>query len=935
MKINILDLIDFKKIDTLLEGFKKSTGFVTAIIDLNGKVLSKSGWMQICTEYHCIKPETSKKCTISYTELAEILAQGEKYHFYKCLNGLVDVAVPIVINGEHIANLFSCQFFFEEPDISFFKKQAKKYGFDEEKYITALKNVPVVSKEKVKTAMDLLLNMTKLISETTLQKLDPKELNKNIRKKEELFTKAFRSSPIAITITDRSSGKYIEVNKSWCSIYGYTAEEAIGHTPAELGIIDSETRRKIIDDLKTKGSLTNVELLLRNKTGEYRTILFSSENIELGDEPCVLSTGIDITDRKRAEEKFKSVFESANVGKSITLPTGEINVNETFCNMLGYTSEELQNKKWQDITPEDEIPTVQECLEPMLKGKKDSVRFEKRYICKNGSHIWADVSVSIRRDDHNKPLYFITTSIDITERKHLEEEQRISAELFSNAFHVGPAGMTITRIADGKFLDTNESFCKLFEFNRDEVIGHTSTELNLWTPEERNKLIQQQIMSGGLHNFEILARSKTGRLINILFSSKQMELKGEACHITTMIDITELKQAETVLQESEERFRTIVEGSPDPIFIQTEKKFAYLNPAAIRLFGAEKPEDLLGKPVMDRFHPAYHDVIKERIRQLNEDRKPVRKQLEVKYIKLDGSEVWVETAGEPIVYKEKNGALVFARDITERKHAVDALKISSERLLFATEGANLGIWNWNTVTGELIWSNQCKALFGIGLDETMSYQRFSNALHPDDRERTDMVVKDALDNHKEYEIEYRSLWPDGSIHWLAAKGRGYYDETGNAVRMEGVVLDITERKQIEIERQKFFLLAESSSDFIGMCDLDMNPLYVNPAGQRMVGLPDVAAACRVKVQDYYFPEDQRFIAVEFFPRVLREGHGDVEIRLRHFQTGEAIWMFYYLFSVHDDSGTPIGWATVSRDITEKRACGVGVTEERTGIPQFS
>jgi signal transduction histidine kinase/CheY-like chemotaxis protein len=87
---------------------------------------------------------------------------------------------------------------------------------------------------------------------------------------------------------------------------------------------------------------------------------------------------------------------------------------------------------------------------------------------------------------------------------------------------------------------------------------------------------------------------------------------------------------------------------------------------------------------------------------------------------------------------------------------------------------------------------------------------------------------------------------------------------------------------------------------------------------RMVGLPDMAAACRVKVQDYFFPEDQRFIAEEFFPRVLREGHGDVEIRLRHFQTGEPIWMFHYVFSLRDASGTPVGWGTLSRDITERK-----------------
>ncbi len=132
------------------------------------------------------------------------------------------------------------------------------------------------------------------------------------------------------------------------------------------------------------------------------------------------------------------------------------------------------------------------------------------------------------------------------------------------------------------------------------------------------------------------------------------------------------------------------------------------------------------------------------------------------------------------------------------------------------------------------------------------------------------------------------------------------------------VWDITEQITAEQERQKFFLLAESSSEFIGMCDLEMQPLYVNPAGVRMVGLPDMAAACRVGVRDYFFPEDQDFMVKEFFPRVLRDGHGDVEIRLRHFQTGEPLWLFYYLFSVRDASGKAVGWATVSRDITERK-----------------
>ena len=112
MNTNILDFIDFEKVNTLLEGFNQTTGFVTAILDLEGNVLSKSGWRQICTEFHRINPGTAKRCTVSDTALANKMREGEKYHFYKCLNGLVDVAVPIIIAGDHVANLFSGQFFF-------------------------------------------------------------------------------------------------------------------------------------------------------------------------------------------------------------------------------------------------------------------------------------------------------------------------------------------------------------------------------------------------------------------------------------------------------------------------------------------------------------------------------------------------------------------------------------------------------------------------------------------------------------------------------------------------------------------------------------------------------------------------------------------------------------------------------------------------------
>ncbi len=196
------------------------------------------------------------------------------------------------------------------------------------------------------------------------------------------------------------------------------------------------------------------------------------------------------------------------------------------------------------------------------------------------------------------------------------------------------------------------------------------------------------------------------------------------------------------------------------------------------------------------------------------------------------------------------------------------------------------------------------------------------------RETIDNPVEKVIDTGKVVYLSNHTtlLSRDGKEYQIEDSAAPIRNADNDVLGMVLIFNDVTERKQADVERQKFVMLADSSSEFIGMCDLEMKPHYVNPAGMRMVGLPDMEAACRVKVQDYFFLEDQRFIAEEFFPRVLRDGHGDVEIRLRHFQTGEPIWMFYYLFSVLDASGTTVGWATVSRDITEHKLSEMALRE---------
>jgi len=144
------------------------------------------------------------------------------------------------------------------------------------------------------------------------------------------------------------------------------------------------------------------------------------------------------------------------------------------------------------------------------------------------------------------------------------------------------------------------------------------------------------------------------------------------------------------------------------------------------------------------------------------------------------------------------------------------------------------------------------------------------------------------------------------------------DDSGTVIGASKIVRDVTERRRMERERQNFVTLIENSTDFIAMCDMNGVPFFVNRAGLQMVGLDDIEAARATPVREFFFPEDQPKIMNEFFPRVVETGHGEIEIRFRHFKTGEARWMAYKVLLLRDEAGQSVGFATVSQDVTERR-----------------
>jgi len=166
------DLIDAPALQKLMEDFYAIARLPIGILDVKGKILVGVGWQQICTQFHRVHSETAKHCLESDTELSGGLSQGS-YRLYKCRNNLWDIVTPIMVAGKHLGNIFSGQFFFDDEivDHEFFRAQAQRYNFSEEKYLTALDQVPRLSRETVDRGMAFLLKLADMLSKQGLSNL--------------------------------------------------------------------------------------------------------------------------------------------------------------------------------------------------------------------------------------------------------------------------------------------------------------------------------------------------------------------------------------------------------------------------------------------------------------------------------------------------------------------------------------------------------------------------------------------------------------------------------------------------------------------------------------------------------------------------------------------------------------------------------------------
>jgi PAS domain S-box-containing protein len=319
-KYSVSDLIDLEKLKRIFEKFSIATNFTTGFIEQpSQKVLISTGWRDICTKFHRAFPSSEKYCKESNVFLMKKLKDLKDLSISHCKSGLVDGATPIIIRGKHIANLATGQIFFEKPELHRFKEQGKKYGYNETEYMESVSKVPVVSKEQFEKTLDFLSEIALIIAELGLNNLEIKEKNlkleeliikyrqtyNELEESEKKYRELVNSLPEVVFETDEK-GNITFVNRKGFSLFGYSEEDFREGVNAIETLIPEDRERglKNLQAVLGGADIRESEYTALRKDGKTFPVIIYSKSVIHKDKAAGLrGIIIDITDRKKSEEK--------------------------------------------------------------------------------------------------------------------------------------------------------------------------------------------------------------------------------------------------------------------------------------------------------------------------------------------------------------------------------------------------------------------------------------------------------------------------------------------------------------------------------------------------------------------------------------------------------------------------------------------------------
>ncbi|MFZ4400356.1 MAG: PAS domain S-box protein [Bacteroidales bacterium] len=862
MVYKLEDFIDIPLLQDLQEKLNVIYSFPSAIIDNNGKILTSVAWQGICTEFHRTNPDCEKECIKSNQYILKHINEANPFVSYSCSNGMIDNAVPIIIDGNHLGNFFTGQFFLEEPDIDFFRMQAQKYGFDEEAYIEAVKKVPIWSKDKMNQYHDFVKSFIDIIVGLSHKQIQILEINQLIKESEKFNRTILQCTSDWIWEVDEES-KYIYCSGKVEQILGYTSEEIIGKTPFDL--MPDEEKEDIKEKYKkiyeNNISIVDLENWNLHKDGHRVCLLTNGYPVFDGKGKIIGYRGADkdITERKHDEEKLNnlnrlySILNTTN--HSILKIKDKQQLYNEICNIaIDKGSFRMAWVGLLDETTHKVIPVA-------------SAGFTNDYL----TDINIDLSVphlsagptglAFKTASHQ-----IVTNIEANPDMIPWMEKAIKNQYFSSS--------SFPIIVFGKVIGAFSLYAdKTYFFNEDEV-----------------------------------------NLLDLLTND-----------ISKAIEFIEIEQRnqETLqrLKESEQKYRKIFENIQD-VFYQIDLNGIIIDISpSISKFCEYSREDVLGTEVCSY----YYDLDdKERFLNTIKQLGSVY-DYELNFKSKSGRKIFSSISAQ-ITYdlngklSHIEGIL---RDISERKQAQESIKSEKERLSVIIQGTKTATWEWNIQTGATVFNDRWAEIIGYTIEEISPYsiRTWEKITHPDDLKiSAEKLAKHFSGELDYYDCEVRMQHKNGNWIWVLDRGIvNKRDENGKPLIMSGTHQDITEQKLAEkiLKESEYKLknIFNNLQDAFFQVDINGKFTLVSPSAVLMYAYNSENEMLGLPAENLYANPLDREELIRLLSTI---GKLEDFICQAKRKDGSTFWASMNVQILYDENAQFLGTVGVVRDISERK-----------------
>jgi len=671
-----------------------------------------------------------------------------------------------------------------------------------------------------------------------------------LRESESIYRALVENSHDGILLLDMEF-HFTYVNDEFCSMIGYSPEEVLGQDFRRF--LAEETAHIPVDSylakLRGEDPSPVYEFMVQRKDGQKRWVeVKSSEFMDAKGEVFFMGQLLDITERKAADEALRqsenlhrALVEHSHAGIALFDENFRFNyVNDEFCKMVGYSQEELLGRDGRTFLAGESVQMVSDNFLARRRGEYVPERYDIVGVRKDGQERWLEVSASILTSPMGREQT-LAQFLDITDRKLAEEALKESESRYRALVENSHSGIVLID-DDHRYVYANDEYCKTLGYPREEILGRDFRE---FLAEESAQMVEDhyQARQRGENpppRYEYLVKRKEGKKRWVEVSASVItDAKGKVFTVAQLLDITERKQVEAALKQSESRYRALVEHSHAGIGLLDDSFcFNYVNDELCKMSGYSRDE-LLGMDGRTLVAAESVQTLTDNFRARRRG-EPAPERYDVVGVRKDGERRWVEISSS-VITDSKGVVCTISQflDITERKLADEALRQSESRYRALVEHSHAGIiliddgFRFSYVNDEF-----CRIL-GYTQEELLG-QDFRQYLA---EETAHIPAEHYLARRRGEDppnrYEFMATRKDGEKRWLETSSSVITDSKGRTQTI-AQLLDITERKRAEEalrqSEERFRASFDSAFQFSGLLSPEGMILEGNQASLDFVGV---------------------------------------------------------------------------------------------------